>query len=304
MRLRALCGDVVKPQWVDPFSPRGKREATAKILTGTNYRLFFEGATRRKLITTYRELAQMARQHPHDNIRWKENIKKLLQEGSSTEKNLRHWLIGLTKKTADNLGIKTAEYPKVFDQLIADIESYPANSQLRDTALLLWSGAATLTVRGAQKSKVGKALEKSVVRAALTIIDLDEGDAVGNFRLSIGADEEVLRETDAEIRTKRGKIRIEVALIGKGNPEVIGDKIGRMTRNDVILCDILPKGSNMWHTAEQCGVKLIQMRNNHPVEELRQHLFRFSLPVSAESIEMEEVVPRVMAIPLQAFAFS
>ena len=294
----------MKPQWIDPFSPRGKREATAKILTGTNFRLFFEGATRRKLITTYRELAELARQHPRNDISWREHIKKLLQQGSGVEKNLRYWLIGLTKKTADNLGIEATAYPEVFDQLIKDIESHPSGIELRDTALLLWCGAATLTVRGSQKSKIGKVLEKSIACAALTIIGLVEGDAVGNFRLNIDADEEVERETDAEISTRRGNIRLEVGLIGKGNPEVIGDKIGRMARNDVVLCDLLPQGSSMWRAAEQRGIKLIQMRNNHPVEELRQHLLRFSLPVQPKAISMAEVEQRVMAMSLRNFSFS
>ena len=294
----------MKPQWVDPFSPQGKRATTAKILTGTNYRLFFEGATRRKLIATYRELAQLARQYPHNDTLWRDNIKKLLREGSSIEKNLRYWLIGLTKKTADNLGIEAAEYPEMFDKLVTDIESSAADLKLRDTALLLWSGAATLTVRGSQKSKIGKVLEKSIARAALMIIGLIEGNTVGNFQLNLDADEEVMRETDAEITTRRGKIRLEVGLIGKGNPEVIGDKIGRMERNDIILLDILPQGSSMWHTAEQHGVKLIQMRNNHPVEELRKHLLRFSLPVQDEAISMAEVEQRVMAMPLRDFSFS
>ena len=54
------------------FAGRHKRESTSKILTGTNFRLFYEGVTRRKLIKTYRELAELARQHPHDDDEWKE----------------------------------------------------------------------------------------------------------------------------------------------------------------------------------------------------------------------------------------
>lgn len=49
------------PSW-DPFTPRGTREATARILTGGNYRLFYEGATRRTLIETYGNLAKLDRE--------------------------------------------------------------------------------------------------------------------------------------------------------------------------------------------------------------------------------------------------
>lgn len=288
-----------RPQWEDPFSPEGKREATAKILTGMNFRLFYEGVTRRKLINTYRELAELARQHPHDDDAWKESIRTMLREGTPQERSLRYWLLGLAKKTATNLELKVEDYPTVFDQMIADIEEYPSNIKTRDTALLLWSGAATLTIRGSHKAKVGIALEKSIARAALTIIGLSEEE--GQFRLNIGADEEVSRQTDAEIPTRRGSVRLELGLIGEGNPEVIGDKVGRMNRNDVIVFDTLSATSAMWNTAEQAGVKLVQLRNNHPVEELRLHLANLNLPVQSESISPEEVEQRVMEMPLQAY---
>ena len=288
-----------RPQWEDPFSPEGIRQATSKILTGMNFRLFYEGVTRRKLIKTYRELAELARQHPHDDEEWKQSIRVMLREGTPEERNLRHWLLGLTKKTADNLGVKTEDYPTVFDQMIADIEEYPSDIKTRDTALLLWAGAATLTIRGSQKAKIGIVLEKSITRAALTIIGLSEEDE--QFRLDIEADEEVSRQTDAEIQTPRGFMRMEVGLIGRGNPEVIGDKVGRMDRNDVILFDTLSATSTMWDTAEQRGVKLIQLRNNNPVEELRQHLNSLRVSVQSEPMPPDEVEKRVMEMPLQVF---
>ena len=289
-----------RPQWEDPFSPEGIRQATSKILTGTNYRLFYEGVTRRKLIKTYRELAELARQHPHDDEEWKQSVRAMLREGTPEERNLRHWLVGLTKKTADNNGVKIEDYPSFFDEIIADIEDYPSDIKTRDTALLLWAGAATLTIRGSQKAKIGIALEKSLARAALTIIGLSEEDE--QFRLDIEADEEVPRQTDAEIRTPRGFRRMEIGLISKRNSEVIGDKVGRLERNDVVLFDTLSAKSAMWTTAEQKGVKLIQLRNNNPAEELRRHLSNLNVPVQPASISPDEVEKRVMEMPLQAFA--
>ena len=290
-----------KPQWEDPFSPEGKREATSKILTGMNYRLFYEGVTRRKLIGTYKQLTELANQHSENEEEWKESIRELLREKGKgkQEQDLRRWLIGLTKKTADNLGVKAGDYLFVFEQMLADVQRCPSDIKTRDAALLLWAGAATLTIRGSQKSKVGKALEKSIARAALTIIGLREAE--GQFRLNIEADEEVTRETDAEIQTPRGYVRMEVGLIGRGNPEVIGDKVGRMDRNGVILFDTLPANSAMWNAAVQRGVRLIQLRNNHPVEELRQHLVALHVPVQSETLSVDEVEQRVMEMPRHAF---
>ena len=75
-----------------------------------------------------------------------------------------------------------------------------------------------------------------------------------------------------------------------------------MDRNDVILFDTLSATSNMWNTAGQRGIKLIQLRNNNPVEELRQHLANLNVPVQTASISPDEVEKRVMEMPLQAFA--
>lgn len=289
-----------KPIWVDPFSPRGTREATAKILTGRNYRLFYEDATRRTLIETYQELAKLARKHPKNNDAWKAHVRELVSTGNLEDRRMRQWLIGLTKKTATNLGVQVADYPTVFDDVMADIEAAAeSTTDHRELALLLWCGSATLTIRGSRKAKIGKSLEVSIARAALTSIGLREDR--GDFRLNVGADEEVDRETDAEVRTPRGFVRLEVGMIGVGNPEVIGDKVGRMDRNGVILMDMIPAKSTAYRTAEHRGVKLIQLRNNHPVEEVRQHLYGLQVPVQAEGITPDQVEQRVLAMPLSAF---
>lgn len=165
---------------------------------------------------------------------------------------------------------------------------------------MLWAGAATLTVRGSQKSKVGKRLEKSIARAAITVIGLSEDK--GDFRLNIAADDEVARETDAEIRTPRGFLRMEVGLISRGNTEIISDKVGRMDRKSVILIDFIPARSTAYETAKQRGVKLIPLRNNHPIEVLRIHLSSLNVPVNDWDMTTKEVEAKVLAMPDSAFS--
>ncbi len=100
----------------------------------------------------------------------------------------------------------------------------------------------------------------------------------------------------------RGFVRLEVGLIGKGNSEVISDKVGRMERNGIILMDILPKESTAYQTAANSGVKLIQLRNNHPVEELRQHLASIKVNfVQSQPITLNDVEERIMEMPLSMF---
>ena len=291
---------VEKPQWLDPFSPAGIRIATSKILTGMNYRLFYIADTRRRLFETYRELAIIARSHPCDDEMWRASIKQMLQCPKAEDTIARQWFLGLAVKTADNEGISPKDYPSVFDQIMDDIESGPSDIPERDMTMLLWSGAATLSIRGSQKSKIGKSLERSIAIAALTIIGLREDN--GDFRTNIEADEEVERETDAEVKTPRGFVRMEVGLIGKGNPEVISDKVGRMERNGIVLYDTLPKRSTARQTAANRGVKLIQIRNNHPTEELRQHLLGLSVGVQDVPISMADVEQRVLDMPLTYFS--
>lgn len=284
-----------KARWEDPFSPEGQREATARILTGSNYRLFFEGITRRTLISTYRELSKLANSHPGDDEAWRNALQQAIK---GKDKNLRYWLVGLTTKTATNLGYKVSDLPDVFEEVMDELAGEDDAGQ-RETALLLWAGAATLTIRGSQKSRVGKRLEKSIARAALTVLGLSEKR--GDFRLNIAADDEVARETDAEIKTQRGWLRMEVGLIGQGNTEVISDKVGRMSKNGVILMDFIPPGSTAYDTAAQHQVKLIQLRNNHPVEKLRSHLHRLKVPVQEKPITAAQVERRVLKMPARHF---
>lgn len=285
------------PRWADPSVPSDLRAAVAKVLTGGNYRLFFEPITRAKLLATYRELAELADRYAGDEPRWRAEMRTRLTD--PTYGPLRLWLLGLTQKTAQNLNLHVQDYPAEFARRMQELDtlSDPALPPRR-AALLLWCGAATLTIRGSQKARIGKALERALARAALTILDLREGE---QFWLDVGADQEVGRQTDAEVATPRGRVRIEVGLIGEGNPEVIGDKVGRMDRHGVILFDMLPAQSAMWETAAQRGVRLIQLRNNHPVEELREHLVNLGVAARATVITPAEVERATLALPLALF---
>ena len=90
------------------------------------------------------------------------------------------------------------------------------------------------------------------MKAALSIIGLRDGE---NFWMNIDRDNEVDRETDAEIETKRGRVRMEVGLIASGNQEVIEDKIGRVGRGGIVLFDIVGSKTRIYDTAAKNGVE-------------------------------------------------
>lgn len=258
--------------------------------------------TRRKLLRQYGALKELAYMHKDDNSKWVENIERHFAAGSGVDRDLCNWLIGLTKKTAENLGVNSEEGRReVFCQPMDDIEKESDGASVRETALLIWCGAATLTVRGSMKSKAGKSLEKSIARAALMVLQLSE--ELDHFKQGIGADLEVARETDCEIRTPRGSIQLEIGLIGKGNPEVVGDRVNRVKRNSVVMVDRLASRSKMWENARIAGVKRIQMRHGNPVEELRMHLDSLGVEVVKQPISADEMGKRIMALPLDAFDF-
>ncbi len=135
--------------------------------------------------------------------------------------------------------------------------------------LMQVAGAATLTLRGSFKATTGKLLEKAIARAALTALGMRESS---DFWLNVGADAEVEREIDAEILTRRGRVRMDIALIGRGNQEVSDDKLNRVGRNGVLLVDKLGPNSQVPRNAAARQIYLVQIQDHLPLSELYQHL--------------------------------
>ena len=188
------------------------------------------------------------------------------------DKDLAQWLLGLTHKTAQNLGVKKSDRLDYLHEIVAHVRRFTDdNPQLsQDTALLmLWAGVATLTVRGSRKSTAGKTLEQAFVRAGLTLLGLQEGN---DFWLNIQRDVEVDREIDVEIASHRGRIRMELGLIGQGNQEVIEDKINRVGAGGMVIFDQIGPRSNAWETAQKERVCFIQIRNGRPLTQMYDFL--------------------------------
>ncbi len=218
------------------------------------------------------------------------------------------WLLGLTDKTAKNLDIQKEDFPDFLRETIAYCNELFQNIGDQHTIvqddiwLLLMGGSATLNIRGSQKSKIGKAIEKVFLKASLSLLGFDFEE---NFWLNIAGDIEVDRETDAEIQTRRGRIRIEVGLISEGNPEVIRDKIGRVGDRGVILFDKVGTHSTIYETARLRNVKLIQIRHNQPLIELRRHLEPLvTIPLNQIPDDEASISRLVNALPENVFIIS
>ncbi len=260
----------------DPFAPSSVRLMMKSLIMGRNYRLLTERNTREKLFRTYAWLIDAyskAKQAYGEN--WQAELLNALHQLRRTKEgdDLSLWLIGLTRKTADNLDVQREEYGVFLQETLAYCRTLFSrigrDNHFDDAWLLLMAGSATLNIRGSQKSFVGKKLEKLFLKTALTTLGFELNQ---NFWMNIERDEEVGREADGEVESRRGRIRFEVGLIARGNQEVIEDKISRVGRNGVVLCDRLGTRSRVYDSAQRESVKLIQIRHGEPLVELKNHL--------------------------------
>jgi hypothetical protein len=261
----------------DAFAPASLKEITHHILMGRNYRLLTEDNTKQKLLTTYIWLSDVVRSAKREyGINWKEEFLKELiniQKKTPEQRDLIFWMLGTTRKGAVNLGIEKEDYSEVLSEMIkyckALLQNIKKTKEIDDAWLFMMAGSATLNIRGSDKSKIGKQIEGVIVKAILTLLGLEQGKS---FWMNIQRDLEVEREADAEIATRRGRVRIEVGLIAQGNQEVIEDKIGRVGRNGIVFFDKIGARSRIHQTAMNAGVKLIQIRGNQPLVEAYRHI--------------------------------
>ncbi len=305
------------------YSATEVRKIVLTVLLGKNYRALTEKATSLE-ISCYMSwiLAVCHKAKITYGNEWLEKLQELCTatKKSPETKWLRVWLMGLALKTTQNLGVKTGEYTeylkkaKTASDTLTDqqanatsIELYtngltPTPLSTGDSVWLLQvAGAAVLTIRGSRKSAVGKLLEKAIARACLTALGLKEGD---DFQLNLAADSEVDREIDAEITTRRGKVRVDVALIGTGNQEVSEDKLSRVGRNGIVLVDKLGSKSKVPGNAERAGVHITLIQNHLPLSDLYNHLENLmpeGVTLTSPPTKPEDIEQLVKNLPDEVF---
>ena len=255
------------PNVYDLSSVAGVRQIVAALYQGYNYRLYTEGQTRSQLLEAYGELIAIRQRLP-GNAEYDEWMAAVRDELDQVGNDLAWWLLGLTNKTAQNLGVRREERLNYLGEIAQHVKEATGDSSglsFDDAMLMIWAGAATLTIRGSRKSSVGKTLEAAFLRAGLTILGLEEGV---DFWRNMQRDAEVPREIDVEVASRRGRIRVEMGLIERGNQEVIEDKIERVGPGGIVIFDQIGPRSNARQTAENRQVCFIQIRNNRPLTEL------------------------------------
>ena len=246
------------------------------LLTGGNYRTTTEVMTNSKLISMSALLVKIYNQFRNEHGEtWREELYNAIDRLPNTDdyKNkLLVWMMGLTKKTASNITLPRNEYEEYFGTLMRRFDelSEPLTDDERAYAwLLMVAGSSALTIRGSDKSKNGKMLEGIFLKTMLELLGFTRDV---NYWTNLERDAEVERETDAEVQSRRGRIRIELGLIESGNQEVIEDKIARVGERGIVIYDHIGPNSNIGTTAENNNVHLIGVRGNYPLTLLREYL--------------------------------
>ena len=289
------------PNLYDLNSAAGVRQIVAALFQGYNYRLYTEGQTRNRLLYAYRQLTELRGRLPA-NAGYDEWMAAVRRELGQVGNDLAWWVLGLTNKTAVNLGIRREDRRNYLEEVARHIEEATAGVagfSFDDAMLMIWAGAATLTIRGSQKSAVGKTLERAFLRSGLTILGLEEGT---DFWLNMQRDTEVSREIDVEIASRRGRIRVEMGLIERGNQEVIEDKVNRVGSGGMVIFDQIGPRSNAPQTARDRQVCFIQIRNNQPLTEMYDFLQeRVSKTLIEPPTDADDIIGAVNGLPDNIF---
>lgn len=290
------------PNVYDLGSVAGVRQIVAALFQGYNYRLYTEGQTRNQLLASYRQLAAIRQRLP-GNTGYDEWMAAVRSELDQAGNDLAWWLLGLTNKTAQNLGIRQEErvaYLEEIAQHVKDTADGTNGLSFDNAMLMIWAGAATLTIRGSRKSSAGKTLEGAFLRAGLATLGLEDGV---DFWRNMQRDAEVPREIDVEIASRRGRIRVEMGLIEQGNQEVIEDKIERVCPGGIVIFDQIGPRSNARQTAENRQVCFIQIRNNRPLTELYNFLNgRVNKTLVEPPQDSEDIIAAINRLPDGLFA--
>ena len=157
------------PDVYDLSSVAGVRQIVAALFQGYNYRLYTEGQTRGQLLDAYRQLSAIRQRLP-GNADYDQLMRAVGAELDEAGNDLAWWLLGLTNKTAQNLGVRREERLDYLGEIAQHVKEATGDSSdlsFDDAMLMIWAGAATLTIRGSRKSSAGKTLEGAFLRLDL-----------------------------------------------------------------------------------------------------------------------------------------
>jgi hypothetical protein len=301
------------------------------VLTGRNIRNSTENLTRRRIAILNIAILKLFIEGSHKADHFVDDLPKLAvqtlkQRGTSVEKLLAAWVLGLTGKGIQNVlrsdhrliqeyqhayvdtcNQVVARYRQEYGELTGFLElgtGVKANLDwLFMVYLLNTIGSQTLTIRGSEKSLYGKFFEKLILGSLLQILGFEHVPSGDSERLNrvfwLSSNIERERESDATLLYEPGKgIRFDIGFIGSGNTEISLDKVSRYRREvemgsthwfmgTIILVDRIGERSNIEHLAQEIGGTIIQMSAGYWPQKVARTLNRI-LGFEHVLIEMEQ----------------
>jgi hypothetical protein len=329
--------------FLEQLGEESTRDVVKGVLLGENVKSRTEPLTRRRLVQVNAAIIAML----VNGIRGETDFMAKLVSyargqflSETTDKISRipaQWLLGLTQKQIQNVlrsGEQAAleEYCARYENALEDAAkrcesrfgpiSLSLQLDVQRTTVLGWSelakifsavGASTLAIRGSEKSMYGKVFERLVLGSCLTVLgfryrDKSLSPCVGDFWLS---DSDDIRECDATLIIKPGHVaRFDLGFIGRGNPEIVKDKLSRFARDfeqngrrlastNIVIVDHVPIGGTVAAEAAKLDTGLIQMSLSFWPRTLAQFLNKkFGLELrlaSATDAELPRLIDEAMA---------
>ena len=253
-------------EFIERLGVETARQVILGVLRGENIRTQTEPLTRRRVAIATGAMVYLFAKGWAEIDGFTEKLSFLaLEQMVNTPQSKKdtfwpaQWLIGLTGKSIQNV---LRSNPELRDNYILDFEKtveeaarrcqedfgdismnlgYFMDGDLRQnirplgwkdlTRLSISIGATASTIRGSEKSLYGKLFEKLIMGSVLTILGFEHVDNAQSQKLEKVfwlSDSSDVRECDATIRLRPGKLaRFDIGFIGKGNPEIMKDKLTR-----------------------------------------------------------------------------
>lgn len=324
------------------------QELVVNILLGENVRSQTEPLTRRRCTEISSGLLYMLIKGSSESPDFLDTIfeEAVLQIDASKKNQIEkrwpaQWSLGLTGKSMDNvlrgdedarsvyldiLKTNFAESEKRLLRLLGEL-SGSVRIAGEDTVesqvtwhwffqLAMCVGCAELAIRGSDKSKYGKLFERLVLGSVLSVLgfklrDKDKAARVGDFWLS---DSNSDRECDATVIVKPGRVaRFDIGFIGKGNPEIVRDKISRFARaievsgkshssKTYIIVDRIPSGKSASTNklAKTANASVIQMALSYWPRELANELHsQFGWKSGFQGVDNDEEIEKLIKSSMQ-----
>lgn len=324
-------------EFIERLGVETARQVILAVLRGENIRTQTEPLTRRRVAIATGAMVYLFAKGWAEIDNFTENLSAFaLEQMDNTSQSKKdtfwpaQWLIGLTGKSIQNV---LRSNPELRQSYIQDFENaveeaarrceedfgeismnlgYVVDGEVRQSVNTLnWKdltrlttaiGATTLTIRGSEKSTYGKLFERLIMGSVLTILGfehVENSQSLKKEKVFWLSDSSDVRECDATIRLRPGKLaRFDIGFIGKGNPEIMKDKLTRYA-NEVeqngkanfsqtfIIVDRMPDTTKTVQAAKKSGSEIIQMSMQFWALELAKRI-KARLGYSAEILSVPE----------------